>query len=87
MKTRNTSAPKSVSAVNGGQPLPRLVGQCYVFMRENHEWHASEVAVISIEGERFTVARAIDVCEGLLAPRGSKKRKLKTWTCSRAELW
>lgn len=72
---------------NEGHSLRRLVGQCYVFMRENHDWHSCEVAVISITGKRYTVARATDVCEGLLAPQGSKKRKLKTWVCKHEELW
>ena len=67
--------------------VERSVGHCYLFMRGGHNWHGCEVAVISIKGGRYTVARASDVCEGLLAPRGSKKRKLKTWTCTHGELW
>ena len=80
MKKRNNNTAPPV-------PLQRLVGQCYVFMRDGHDWDTSEVAVISITGKRYTVARATDVCQGLLAPQGSKKRKLKTWTCSHDELW
>jgi hypothetical protein len=43
--------------------------------------------VLAIEGKRFTVARCCAVADGLLAPQGSPKRKLKTWTCTEDELW
>lgn len=66
---------------------PRVVGECYVFARNGHHSCFCEVAVLWIKGLRFKVARACDVCEALLAPRGSKKRKLQTWTCTSAELW
>ena len=79
----NTTKIKTAKAV----ALNRLVGHAYVFMRENHDWHSCEVSVIAVKGNRYTVARCPDICEGLLAPRGSKKRKLKTWTCKKEELW
>lgn len=69
--------------IKNSQPHGRKVGQCYVFMRDDHDWHACEVAVLCIKGELFTVARASDVCQALLG----KKRKLKTWTCTHEELW
>jgi len=67
--------------------LSRLVGHSYVFMRENHDWHSCEVSVLSIKGVKITVARCCDICGGLLASKGSSKRKLKTWTCTEEELW
>lgn len=67
--------------------LHRQVGHSYVFIRENHRWHGCEVSVLSIKGARFTVARSCAVADGLLAPKGSPKRKLKTWTCTEDELW
>lgn len=72
-----------------GPSLSIKVGSCYIFCRKGHDFYGCEVAVLSLikEGHRFKVARACDVCEGLLAPQGSKKRKLKTWTCTIAELW
>ena len=67
--------------------LDRIVGHCYVFMRENHDWHSDTVAVLSQKRNgAFTVARASDVCEQLLAP-ADKRRKVKTWTATREELW
>lgn len=65
----------------------RRVGHSYVFMRGNHDWHCCEVSVLAVNGKRFTVARCCDVAEGLLAPHGSPKRKLRTWTCTEQELW
>lgn len=65
----------------------RQVGHCYVFMRDDHDWHSCEVAVLSIDGDTYKVARASDVCEGLLSKQGSPKRKLQTWTCTHEELW
>lgn len=67
--------------------LQRMVGQCYVFCRESHDWDCCEVAVLSIEGKRFRVARAVDVCESLLAKTSSKRRKIKTWRCTADELF
>jgi hypothetical protein len=58
----------------GNHPLARLVGKCYVFLREHHDWDGCEVAVLSINGNRLSVARASAVCEGLLSPSNSKKR-------------
>ena len=56
-------------------------------MREEHKWHGCEVSVLSIKGDRYTVARCCHVAEGLLAKPGSKRRKLHTWTCTHKELW
>jgi hypothetical protein len=67
---------------------PRVVGKCYVFFRKGHDWNTCEVAVLRRHrGDTYTVARASDVAEGLLAPRGSKKRKLITWPVKHEELW
>jgi hypothetical protein len=63
------------------------IGECYVFFRDGHGWNGCEVAVLSQGRRGFRVARAIHVCIGLLAPKGSKKRKLKTWVCKGEELW
>ena len=84
MKTKNLN--DKLKAPSGGS-LDRLVGQSYVFMRENHDWHSCEVSVLAAKGKNLTVARCCDVCDGLLAPKGSPKRKLKTWTCTKEELW
>jgi hypothetical protein len=62
-------------------------GRCFVFFRDGHDWHGDTVAVLSVNGQRCKVARATDVCEGLLASRDSKKRKLRTWSCTQEELW
>lgn len=67
--------------------LDHIVGHCFVFMRENHDWHSDTVAVLAQKPcGRFTVARACDVCEQLLAPP-ARRRKVKTWTATREELW
>ena len=81
------SSTRSVERERRSRSLQRLVGHSYVFMRDNHDWHACEVSVLAIKGKRFTVARCCDVAAGLLAPQGSPKRKLKTWTCTEDELW
>lgn len=68
-------------------PAEKFVGKCYAFMRDGHDWDCCEVAVLSTKRGRFKVTRAGDLCEALLAPVRSDKRTLKTWTCTRAELW
>ncbi|MDF3059390.1 MAG: hypothetical protein K0R17_3605 [Rariglobus sp.] len=70
-------------------PSPHSVeiGHAYVFFRDDHKWHGCEVSVISIKGDKITVARSSAVAEGFLAPKGSKKRKLETWACTSPELW
>jgi hypothetical protein len=62
------------------------VGTSWAFVRENHDWTGCEVSVISIKGKKLTVARCTNVCDALLAPEGSPKRKIKTWTCTEDEL-
>lgn len=32
------------------KPMRTLVGHSYGFTRENHDWHACEVSVLSIKG-------------------------------------
>ena len=62
------------------------IGKSYAFVRENHDHSGCEVSVLSVKGKKLTVARCCDVCDGLLAPKDSPKRKLKTWTCTDDEL-
>lgn len=83
MKSKTTKRTATARA----DSLRRMVGHSYVFMRENHDWHSCEVSVLAIKGKRYTVARCCAVADGLLAPQGSPKRKLKTWTCTEDELW
>lgn len=64
-----------------------MLGHSYVFMRKTHDWHCCEVSVLAIDGNRITVARCCDVADGLLAPKGSPRRKLQTWICTPGELW
>lgn len=68
---------------------PPQVGHSYVFIREGHKWHASEVAVIAAIGEHdwFMVARCCDLCESLLAPPDALNRKLEIRSCRAGELW
>lgn len=87
MKQKNSNSRNGAEVNGGSRSLKRLVGHSYVFMRDNHDWHSCEVSVLAIKGKRFTVARCCDVADGLLAPQGSPKRKLKTWTCTKDELW
>lgn len=68
-------------------PLPLPVGASFVFFRDGHDWHGCEVSVLSVKGGRHKVARCCDVADALLSPRGSKKRKIKTWSAKREELW
>ena len=63
------------------------VGKTYVFMPSRHPWYACEVAVLATKGKKLIVARCLDVCDGLLALKGSRKGKLKTWTCVEEDLW
>jgi len=63
------------------------VGMCYVFFRVSHRWDSCEVVVLGAKKDRLIVARAVDVCEWLFAPRGSKRRKPETWTVKHKELW
>ena len=86
-KTKQKHSAPAEAGDCGRSSLKRLVGHSYVFCRDNHDWHGCEVSVISIKGKRFTVARCCDVADGFLAPQGSPKRKLKTWTCTEDELW
>jgi hypothetical protein len=81
------ATPAGIAAASQSTSLAKLVGKCFVFFRDDHEWDGETVAVLSFRGERLTVARASNVCEGILAPKGSKKRKLKTWTCLHEELF
>lgn len=62
------------------------IGQCYAFVRSGHEWNGCEVAVLDKTERGYKVARASNVCEGLLAKHGSKKRKLQTWVAKESEL-
>ena len=87
MKNKTPKLNGRANSNGGSRCVQRVVGHSYVFMRENHDWHSCEVSVLSIKGKRFTVARCCDVADGLLAPQGSPKRKLKTWTCTEDELW
>ena len=80
MKTKNLNDKPQARSCGS---LDRLVGEIYVFMRENHDWHSCEVMVIAAKGKKLTVALCCDVCDVLISP----KRKLKTWTCTKEELW
>lgn len=75
-----------LAAANKPGSLDAIVGKCFLFIRDKHEWNGVEVAVLSYRGGRIKIARSKDVCEGILAPKGSKQRKLKTWTCTEEEL-
>lgn len=61
-------------------------GQSFAFVCAGHALDCAEVSVVAIDGKRITVARSSDIANGLLSPQGSRKRKLKTWTCTQAEL-
>lgn len=85
-KTMKSKTTKHTATARPDRGL-RMVGQSYVFMRDNHDWHTCEVSVIAIKGKRFTVARCCNIADAILAPGGSPKRKIKTWTCTEDELW
>lgn len=87
IKNRTPQIEGKGAKVKGGSRSPKpLVGHSYVFMRDNHDWHSSEVSVLASRAKRFAVARCCDVADRLLAPQGSPKRKLKTWICTEEEL-
>ena len=62
-------------------------GRSYVFFRDGHAFHGASVSVVGKKGNRWRVALTDEVAKAILSPRYSKKRKLKTWFCTDAELW
>jgi hypothetical protein len=62
------------------------VGHSYAFVREGNDWNGCEVSVLAIKGKKLIVARCCNVCDALLSPKGSPKRKFKTWSCTSDEL-
>lgn len=83
------SAPVALLAlqVPNAAVIPRVVGGCYVFFRDGHPWHGKEVAVVAIDDAGFRCMLAHNLFAALLAPRGSRKRKVKLEVFSREELW
>ena len=70
--------------------LDRTVGHTYVFMREGHDWHGSEVTLISKDKTGCVVTLATATWKALVTQAASQLGRpfaLVVTQCTEGELW